>query len=94
MRYLIVLVLIATSAISCDEDRGMTTSITMVKQENEARLLAMPGVVSVGVGLDDNGEAAIIVGLSGPSQKTESELPENIGGYRVVPRYIGPVKIQ
>ena len=76
------------------EDYDMPTSIKEVKTQHEARLLQLPGVVSVGVGRDENGNSAIIVGLERPEPETESQLPSRLEGYPVVIRIIGQIKAQ
>ena len=72
----------------------MPTSIKEVKTQHEARLLQLPGVVSVGVGRDENGNSAIIVGLERPEPETESQLPSRLEGYPVVIRIVGRIKAQ
>lgn len=41
----------------------MSDGIHEIKRQNEKRLMALCGVVSVGVGRDSGGNPAIIVGL-------------------------------
>ena len=38
-------------------------SIKEVKAEHESRLIAMPGVVSVGLGQDTSGNPVIVIGV-------------------------------
>ena len=59
---------------------------------HEHRLLALPGVVSVGIGLDEKGRSAIIIGLDGPNPETETKLPSELDGYSVAIRITGPIK--
>ncbi len=72
----------------------MQPSIQEVKKSHERRLLALPGVVSVGIGLDKRGQSAIIIGLDGPNPETETKLPTELDGYAVMVRMIGPIKAQ
>ena len=72
----------------------MEPSIQEVKKQHEARLLGLPGVVSVGIGLDQKGQAAIIIGLDGSNPDIEAQLPDNLEGYTVVLKDVGPVKAQ
>ena len=72
----------------------MQPSIQDVKKQHEARLLGLPGVVSVGIGLDENGQAAIIIGLDGSNPDIETQLPENLEGYKVVIKDVGSIKAQ
>ena len=70
----------------------MSLSIQEVKAKHEDGLLAMPGVVSVGIGRDPEGQSIIIVGLDGPRPKTVKKLPKQLDGYPVQVKIIGPVK--
>ena len=72
----------------------MPSSIKEAKRQHEARLLKLPGVVSVGIGLTKNGQSAIIIGLEGPNAETEAQLPSMIEGYPVEVRIVGTVKAQ
>jgi hypothetical protein len=73
-------------------DSTMLSSIRDVKAKYEKRLLAMQGVVSVGIGRDPEGQSIIIVGLDGPRPKTVKKLPKQLDGYPVQVKIIGPVK--
>jgi hypothetical protein len=75
-------------------ERSMHPSIQEVKKIHEPRLLALPGVVSVGIGLDKKGQSAIIIGLESPHPETETKLPTELDGYSVVVRITGPIKAQ
>jgi hypothetical protein len=72
----------------------MTPTIQKAKAKHEQRLLAMPGVVSVGIGLDERGAQVIVVGLDGPRPETVKNLPTQLEGYAVETRIIGPLKAQ
>ncbi|MGD8522080.1 MAG: hypothetical protein PVF56_13120 [Desulfobacterales bacterium] len=72
----------------------MHPSIREVKKIHEPRLLALPGVVSVGIGLDKNNQSAIIIGMNSPNPETETKLPAELDGYSVVVRITGPIKAQ
>jgi hypothetical protein len=72
----------------------MAPTIQQAKAKHEQRLLAMPGVVSVGIGLDAHGSAVIVVGLDGPRPETVKNLPTHLDGYAVETRIIGPLKAQ
>ncbi len=69
-------------------------SIKEVKRSYEAELLALPDVVSVGIGKGEEGSAAIIVGLAKPNPKTKARIPENIDGYPVIVRLTGAIRAQ
>lgn len=72
----------------------MTSSIKDVKKRHEARLLERPGVVSVGVGLNRNGQSVIIIGLDGPNAESEGQLPSMLEGHPVEVRIVGTLKAQ
>ena len=72
----------------------MTSSIKDVKKRHEALLLKLPGVVSVGIGLNRNGQSAIIIGLDGPNAEREGQLPSMLEGYPVEVRIVGTLKAQ
>ena len=91
--WLLVILLLLPSLVMC-EDKGMPPSINEVKKRHEARWLGLRGVVSVGIGLDKDGQSAIIIGLDRPDPDTEAQLPSIMDGYPVVVRIVGPIKVQ
>lgn len=72
----------------------MPPSIQDIKRQHEARFLAMPGVVSVGIGRDEQGHPAIIVCLDRPCPETETQLPQSLQDYPIVVQTIGPIRAQ
>lgn len=70
----------------------MSLSIREIKKKHEARLMALAGVVSVGIGRTSDRQAAIIIGLDRSRPETEKRLPKKLGGYPVRFEIIGPVK--
>jgi hypothetical protein len=72
----------------------MSASIQEVKRQHEARFLDLPGVVSVGIGLDPNGNQAIIVGLDASNPEIEAKIPKMIEGFPVIVQIIGSLKAQ
>lgn len=72
----------------------MTPSIQEVKKKHENRLMALPGVVSVGIGRDREGNPAVIVGLDGPRSETQARIPPQLEGYPIVIQILGPIKAQ
>lgn len=79
---------------SCSESANMAPPIHEVKAKYEDQLMAKPGVVSVGIGQDADGNPVIIVGLDSPRAETLNALPKDLDGYRVRAEVIGPVKAQ
>ena len=90
--YLLILILCLLSSQLHGEDRAVSPTIQEVNAKYADRLLAMPGVVSVGIGKNPDGQFVIIVGLDGPRQKTVEQLPKVLEGYPVRVEVIGPVK--
>jgi hypothetical protein len=72
----------------------MSLTIQEAKAKHAPRLLALPGVVSVGVGRDAEGREAIVIGLDRARPETQGRLPAELEGYRVRVQVIGPVKAQ
>ena len=72
----------------------MPETIQEAKAKHQERLMALPGVVSVGIGLDPDGAPAIVVGLINPEVETALELPKTIEGYPVLTQIVGPVRAQ
>ena len=70
----------------------MPRSIHEVKKRYEPQWLKLPGVVSIGIGLNNAGRSAIIIGLDNPTPKTQSQLPSVVEGYPVEVRIVGNVK--
>jgi hypothetical protein len=70
----------------------MPLSIQEAKAKHAEGLLEMPGVVSVGVGLDPEGRPAILVGLDGPCPETCAALPDSLEGYPLRTRVTGPAE--
>lgn len=70
----------------------MTPTIRDVKSQHAARLLALPGVVSVGLGRGPEGNLVIVIGLDRPRPKTLARLPRTLEGYAVRVEIVGPIK--
>jgi len=70
----------------------MSPSIEEIKKKYTQRLLALPGVLSVGIGKDPDGIPVIIVGLERPQPETQKKLPKTLEGYPVLVEIIGTVK--
>lgn len=72
----------------------MPPTIQEVKRQHESRLLAMPGVVSVGLGQNPDGEPVIVVGLDRRRPRTIARLPRTLEGYPIHVEIIGQIKAQ
>jgi hypothetical protein len=73
---------------------NMPLTIYEVKAKHAQRLLALPGVVSIGIGKDANGNSAIIVGLDKPRPTTESQIPDTLEDFTVVIKIAGTIRAQ
>jgi hypothetical protein len=71
---------------------AMPPTIEQVKTAHEQRLLALPGVVSVGIGRDDRGRPVIVVGLDKPRPHTQAAVPRELDGYGVRVDIVGTIR--
>jgi hypothetical protein len=94
LKFHLLIILLVLPAVAMGEDSNMSSSIKDVKTRHEAQLLQMPGVVSVGIGRDENGQPAIIIGLERPDPETESRLPARLEGYPVRIQTVGRIDAQ
>ena len=69
----------------------MSPSIQEVKAKHAERFLALPGVVSVGIGRNTEGEEIIVVGLDRQRPKTQASVPGRLEGYAVRCEIIGTI---
>jgi hypothetical protein len=74
--------------------KKMSQTIKEVKALHEASLLALPGVVSVGIGRAADGTSAIIVGLEASHPNIEPQIPQSLEDYPVIVQVVGPIKAQ
>lgn len=70
-------------------DAAPAGSLEQVRAREEARLLAIPGVTSVGVGLGAPGHQALVVGVVDAG--VAARLPREIDGVAVIVKVTGPV---
>ena len=94
MRIVAICTVILIPLLALGDDADMSPSILDVKKQHEAQFLKMAGVVSVGIGLDSEGNQAIIVGLDGSHPDTESSIPATLEGFPVVVQTIGSIRAQ
>jgi hypothetical protein len=90
--YLIILILCLLAGQLRGEERAVSPTIQDVKAKYTERLMGMPGVVSVGIGKNPDGQFVIVIGLDGPRPETVNQLPKILEGYPVRVEIIGPVK--
>jgi hypothetical protein len=94
MKRLLLGILLSCATFAFVQDSAMAASIEEIKVKHEAYLMGLPGVVSVGLGQDEHGKPAIIVGVDRPRPETEAQIPCALDDYPVVVRVIGPIKAQ
>ena len=94
MRYWFLAMLLLLPTLVLFAEDVMSPSIQEVKKKHETRLLTLPGVVSVGIGIDKEGNPAIIVGLDESRPETEVQIPKFLEGYPIVVQIIGPIRAQ
>lgn len=75
-------------------ERKMPPTIQEVKARHAPRFLALPGVVSVGIGREAGGHEVIVIGLDRARPETQARVPTELEGYRVRMEIIGTVKAQ
>ena len=69
-------------------------SIKDIKAEHESRLMAMPGVVSVGLGQDEAGNPIIVIGVENEEYSHTLTLPQELHSYPVRFQVMGTIKAQ
>ena len=89
-----VILLAALAASACREGAEMQTSIQDAKAQHEAELMAMPGVVSVGIGMNDDGNEVIVVGIDRDQPSIRAQVPQSVEGYPVRVEVVGNIKAQ
>lgn len=93
MRVAATLATLAVSAVCWAQEGGMTT-IQEVKVKHQRQLLALPGVVSVGIGRGEDGKPALIVGLDRPRAETLKQLPVQLEGFSIRTEIVGTPRAQ
>jgi len=94
MRLTAAILLMALATAACSETREMQPSIQEVRARHVDRLMATPGVVSVGIGRDDEGTEVIIVGLDQAQAQAAESLPASLEGYTVRTEVVGKITPQ
>lgn len=93
MKLAAAILLLVAAARACGRE-NMPPSIQEAKAKHEARLMAQPGVVSVGIGRDADGTQVIVVGLDRERPETRAGLPRELEGYPLRVQIIGSVRAQ
>jgi len=88
------LLLVISMNVGASEVSIMSGTIQDVKKKHVEQLMAIEGVRSIGIGKNQHGEVAIIIGLDRPLTEISAQLPENLDGYPVVTQAVGDIKAQ
>jgi hypothetical protein len=79
--------------MSPEKSAGSRRDINAVLADHDKRLLAVPGVVGVYVGLlEDNATPCLKVMLSRHDEKLAQSIPRTLEGYRVVTEVTGEIR--
>lgn len=76
------------------EPASMTESIQTVKQRHTDALMAIDGVMAVGIGLADDGSRAIIVTVEIGNERAAARLPGSLDGYPLIIQYSSEIHSQ
>jgi len=79
---IILLFIIGSPGLACAVE-PMQASIQDVKNRHVKQLMSLPGIVSVGIGLDDNKNPIIIISLEKDDSELITKLPRQLEGYSV-----------
>lgn len=93
MRYVVaaLFLCLAAGGLQANGDR-MPLTIEQVKAAHERELMARPGVVSVGIGRDEQGRPMIVVGMDKQNAQTQESLPRVLEGYAVRTEIVGTIR--
>jgi hypothetical protein len=95
LKTLILLLLLGlVSACQATEENAMKASIQDIKAKHESQLMAMPGVVSVGIGQDADGNPVIVIGVESEDFSNQLTLPEELESYPVRFQVVGTIRAQ
>ena len=72
----------------------MTESIQTVKHRHTDKLMAIKGVMAVGIGLAADGRQAIIVTVEAGNEQAARQLPSSLEGYPLIIQYSGKIHSQ
>ncbi len=92
------LILFLVLGIGCTQDTTKDSEVSLsikdVKAKHAARVMELPGVVSVGIGKGADGNPAIMIGIERESDEVRASLPKELDGFPVEVQVIGPIKAQ
>lgn len=91
MKHLALFLAVLPIILQC-EGNNMSENIQHIKAQHEQQLMQLPGVVSVGIGLNEAKHPVIIVGLAEPNPETEARISDILEGYPVQVQVVGNIK--
>jgi hypothetical protein len=95
LKWLAATVLLAlVSNCKAMDTNEVQKSIRDIKAEHESELMAMPGVVSVGLGQDAHGNPVIVIGIENEEFSRTLTLPPELHSYPVKFQVMGTIKAQ
>ena len=89
-----LLLLALAGACQAADMNNMGKSIEDIKAEHESQLMAMQGVVSVGLGQDTAGNTVIVIGVESEEYSSSLILPQELHSYPVSFQVMGTIKAQ
>lgn len=92
MKIRISLLLLLLGSLNLNLMANNMQTIEDVKKRHQSRLLATPGVVSVGIGLDEEKQPVIIVGVEDDDEALKASLPQQLEGYPVRVQHAGKIR--
>jgi CO dehydrogenase/acetyl-CoA synthase epsilon subunit len=89
-----ILILLLISMIVCCKNKDMdnTQALKRAKEQHAATIIALPDVVSIGIGKASAGDPAIIIGLEKSNPKTEARIHKLLKAFPVEVRLTGKAK--
>jgi hypothetical protein len=88
---ILLALLIMVIGVGCGNSGKDSASISEVKDRHTPELMAIPGVVGVGIG-GTAGEERIVVYLENGSPELKARIPAELEGYEVVVEVTGTIK--
>jgi hypothetical protein len=88
----IPLLLVVLSTCQVTDGYTVEKSVKNIKTRHESQPMAMPGVVSVGIGKDEVGHPVIVIGIESESHLNMLTLPRELEGIPVKVQVTGTIR--
>ncbi len=69
-------------------------TIEQIHRRLESKILGVDGVAFVATGVDNNGNACLLIGTSVPVMQVHGRLPKELDDINVELRYVGDISTQ